>query len=486
MIEIARPGLLLAGALLAAVPLALHFFRPRERKHRLLPTTRFLTPASRTRLAVHRRPDHPLLLALRMGLCVALGAAFSGMSWVGSAQGTGYLVVVDGGDALSPVWTEAREAAFAGLSNVPTWVIVVQPREGSAPRVERVTGGWVPSPAEWNEVGHGGGPGSGSNGVGGGEVRLAHLLRALRDEAAQVTGVDSLTARLVTRPHWHAWGPGLPELRDELWPAAVELIVPEGTMGHDVAGDPMTSLETVRVEVQAPEELQESLRGSLELLGLSQEPSEEESSLLVRLQVGPATSLEYPWTVGDGTSPETAAGVLEPAFLLRDGRTIPGAGSEPEGTPVPEATVPLLRIGGRPAAGAIRGTGRCDVAFPLEPGASLATGGELVLVLEALLADGCGVSAGPLRGANPDEVGARDAFGTFLEGGDRPTTLEAGLFRDHRAGLSLTRLLLATALVLAGLELLRLRYVGVAASSGGAERREPDSTTRIELRTDQG
>jgi hypothetical protein len=482
MIEVARPAFLWAGALLAGLPLLLHFLRPRERARRTLPTLRFLAPDPRTRPRLRRRPDELLLLAMRVGLCLALGAAFAGLAWVGPAAGTGVLVVVDGGAAMAGVWEEARETIPAGFVEL----VVVRPGPEGLPRVARFGPDRAPDPAQWAELA----PGDG-------EVRLAHLVRALRDGAARATGVDSLTARIVTVPRWGAWGPGVVELRRELWPAAIELTVPGGDVPGPEGDTPSPQVEEsppVSVTLEAPEGVREAMEEALGVLGVAMaapaeaptpvettppEPATSAAGLHVRLRAGPEDTLGEPW---DATRPWGAIPGAD-VFLLLDGRTLPGGGAAPSGRPAEGALVPLLRAGGRPAAAALAGPGECRVALPLEPDAPILGSGELVLLLESLIAEGCPTPGGarlPVgRTASPGgpDAGAAATWRAFLAGDGvaagpaeeaLPSALEARPLRGPEAGVPLTRILLGVALVLALLEVLRSRSAQAARSRGGA------------------
>ncbi|MEX2530666.1 MAG: BatA domain-containing protein [Gemmatimonadota bacterium] len=440
MIELARPAFLWAGALAAGVPLLLHFLRPRERSRRALPTLRFLTEESRVRIHLARRPDELLLLLLRMALCFLLGAAFAGASWIGPEEGTGTLVVVDVGAGMEGAWADGdpealRAAALDGLEHPLAALTLVRAGAGGIPEVRRLGPGEAAEALAWTDFR----PTEG-------EVRLAHLLRALRDDAALITGFDSLAARVVSLPRWTAWGVGLPELRTAHWPGAIELVAP-----------PVPSIPppAVIVEWTAPETVDEPVQQALEVLGLGTDRPPSPDTLRVVLHVGSEDSLGELWA--PGAAQARAVSPVEGAFLLLDGRILEGAGPSPEGTPAEGTTVPVLRAGGVPAGAARRAGGRCEVALPLSGDAGIVGSGELPLLLESAIAEGCGITPATLAGLPDDAEGAVDAWSRLLRGAGLPGVVKASTVRGEEAGTSLTRLLLALALLVVLLETLRTR-----------------------------
>lgn len=439
MIELARPAFLWAGALLASVPVLLHMLRPRERVRKPLPTLRFLTSDPRRRVRIHRRPDQLLLLLVRVAIGVAIGAAFAGPRWIGPADGSATVVVVDAGAATRPAWDAARELAGPGGGADRVDLALVRPGENGAPTLVRL-GADLPGSEQWMALA----PDDQA-----GEVRLAHLLRALRDVAAGSTGVDSLTARIVAVPGWGAWGPGVRELRDSLWPGRIQLVVPERPRAVEAAPEPA-------IAVQGDPRARARLAEALGLLGMRADTTATAPDAGVRLHVGPEEALGPLWRPDpdsgrDGRIPadNAADGAPPPfgnAFLLLDGRVLPGAGRPPGGTPAPGRTVPLLRTGGRPAAAARSSARGCEIALPLEPTAPILGSGDLAVLLEAVLREACGV---------PEVAGAEGAWRALLEGSgagprlDLRASVAAADVRGAEAGLPLTRWLLAVALALA-------------------------------------
>ncbi len=419
LVEIARPGLLWAGAFLAAIPLLLHLLRPRERKPRRLPTTRFLTEDTRHRIRLLTRPDHLPLLALRMGLCLLLGAALAGMSWTGTSRGTVEIVVAALPPADHPDAPHIEETLTRIEATDATEIVRIDSDE---------------------------------------PLMLAHLLRALRDHAGHLTGADSLSARLVAHPSWAAWGPGTLELRAHLWPGRISLEVPPRPE-PDPASDPLAAPHPPpTIRLAADPELLVPLTRALELLGLPVHPAPTAGSPegptpdpSIHLRVGQGDPLGDLWVRSPPASDDPPADAGGPHFLLLDGRVIRGAGALPEGTPGAGTTVSLLRTGGRPAAAARVQPGaetRCSVALPLAADAPVLESGELPLLLDALLRESCpgALAPGPDRGL---EAGAEEAWQRLLEGGERAERVEAAPLRYDGAGLPLTRLLLALALAAA-------------------------------------
>ncbi|HEU0053692.1 MAG TPA: BatA domain-containing protein, partial [Longimicrobium sp.] len=117
MITFGTPAFLLAGALAALVPLALHLIRRRPPSRAPLPTARFLSDDPRTSIRVSR-PTDLLLLALRMLLLVLVGAAFARPAWLPAPDGTSEIVLLDrsapmAGAAWRPAVDAARRALIA-------------------------------------------------------------------------------------------------------------------------------------------------------------------------------------------------------------------------------------------------------------------------------------------------------------------------------------------------------------------------------------
>jgi hypothetical protein len=469
VIDLARPGFLWAGALLALGPLLLHLLRPVERSRKILPTSRFLTPDPKRRVRLHRTPDERTLLLLRMLLCFLLGAAFAGVGWVGAERGTATLVVVDGGVTMLDRWEETREVLAGQPDDRDVEVVIVRPTSDAVPEIERLGPG-VPSEAGWAELA----PTNGS-----GRVRLAHLVRALRTAAEGTLGYDSIAARVVTDPSWEAWAAGTEMLRERIWPGRIGLTVPAPAVGPSLDGQPVAPIAEgapIRVELRAPPPLREPFARALAALGATvdtsttdftgpgapAEPTGPNARSLaatrteITLSVGPdpegwdglwlastseAEPAGAPPATGGTSPPGEPSAPSTDAFLLLDGRTFAGAGPAPGGTPAAGATVSLLRVGGRPAAAARRTEAGCRVVIPLAPDAPITGSADLLLVLEGALETGCDVL--------PEPPGAEAAFRRLLEGAAASPTVATAAIRDTGVGRPLGRWILALALLVA-------------------------------------
>ncbi|TVR58542.1 MAG: hypothetical protein EA422_16030 [Gemmatimonadales bacterium] len=447
--EIARPGLLLAGALAALVPLALHLLRPRERDRRVLPTARFLSPESRTRIRVHTRPDHLLLLALRMGLCLILGAALAGLRWTGPSEGVGEIVIVDRGPGMAEGWRQVETLVVEELHPGTRIVVLVGVDEDG--RV--VSRGYAPHDLPRGEAWMSLAPGRDAHEGSGADLSLPQLLRELRGAGGSLTGVDSLRARIVTRPRWEAWRPGTHELRSTLWPGAIQLSALPG----DAVPRPEARTDGApAIRLVAPDHLAAPFQAALEVWGFPVETGPAP----VELRVGSPLELGSPWAEagadsdhgGSGSSPEDDGG----AFLLSDGRVLPGAGLILPGSPAAGTRIPLLRTGGRPAAAALPAGADepCRIALPLDGEAPILGSPDLPVLVDVLLREGCGVQRVGVGGE-----GAEAVWRELLEGGERPPQVAAEALRTREAGWPLTRLLLALALLVAIAEVLRIRVL---------------------------
>lgn len=461
MIDLARPGFLWAGALLALGPLLLHLIRPVERSRKVLPTSRFLTPDPKRRVRLHRVPDERNLLLLRMLLCLLLGAAFAGVGWVGTERGVATILVVDGGGAMSDRWAGARDLLTGQADDGNAHVVIVRPTSDAVPELVRLEPG-VPSEEGWAELA----PGSED-----GDVRLAQLVRAVRTAAEQTLGYDSVAAFVMTDPSWGGWTAGTATLRERIWPGRIRLAVPGSVVGATSEvqpGTPAAEGTRPRVELRAPPALRAPLARALEVLGATVDTSTTSGSATTAVPsetTAPAAiilSVDFDPDGWDGlwmaeeveagtpgstpTPDETSApGDASPAaldaFLLLDGRTFPGAGPAPGGTPAAGTKVSLLRVGGRPAAAARRSDGECRMVLPLHPEAPITSSADLPLVLEGALEAGCGVL--------PEPPGAEAAFRGLLDGASYPETVATAEVRGAGAGRPLERWILLLALLIA-------------------------------------
>ncbi|HET7461305.1 MAG TPA: BatA domain-containing protein, partial [Longimicrobium sp.] len=190
MLTFGTPAFLLAGALAALVPLALHLIRRRPPARAPLPTERFLTPDPRTSVRVSR-PTDPLLLALRMLLLALAGAAFARPAWVPRARGTSEIVLVDRGAAMASGWARAVAAARGRLlgpdGRARGELVLFDTAALRVPR-RRVT------PALFDSLV--------SAPPSAGTIRYAAALRAIPGAARELRGADSVRVAMITRPRW--------------------------------------------------------------------------------------------------------------------------------------------------------------------------------------------------------------------------------------------------------------------------------------------
>lgn len=233
MLVFSAPGFLIAGALLAAAPIALHMLARTPPERRPLPTARFLTADRRTRLRL-RPPADRLLLALRVLFLLLVAAAFAQPRWQPDRAGSTVVVLLDAGRAMAPGWEDAMDAAAARLT------------EGGALVVFDTAARSYPQPdvATLDSI-RAAGPGDVA-------ARYTVALRGLRSAARALTA-DSAAAVLITRPRWSAWSPALPFVRDAAWPGGIEILEhapvteggPTGTRADATVRDTSTPGATV-------------------------------------------------------------------------------------------------------------------------------------------------------------------------------------------------------------------------------------------------
>lgn len=204
MLAFSAPAVLLAGALLAIVPLVLHMLARTPPERRPLPTARFLTADRRTRLRL-RPPADRLLLALRVLFLLLLAAAFAQPEWRPDRSGSAVVVLLDAGSAMGEVWDEAVDAAGARVAGGGSLVVF-----DTAARTYH-----QPDAATLDSI-----RAAGPSALPGRYLAALGGLRA----AAGTLPAESASAVLVTRPRWDAWSPALPFVREVAWPAAIELV----------------------------------------------------------------------------------------------------------------------------------------------------------------------------------------------------------------------------------------------------------------------
>jgi len=225
VITFGTPAFLLAGALAALVPLALHLIRRRPPARAPLPTERFLAPNPRTSVRVSR-PTDPLLLALRMLLLFLAGAAFARPAWLPDARGASEIVLLDRGAAMASGDGALQAVAVArqrllGADGEPRGELVLF--DTAAVRVPRRR----VSPALFDSLAAA--PAFAS------PARYAAALRAIPGAARELRGADSVRVTLVTRPRWSGWSDGIAPLRRAVWPGAIDLVAVTEAGGVDSA-----------------------------------------------------------------------------------------------------------------------------------------------------------------------------------------------------------------------------------------------------------
>jgi len=232
VITFGTPAFLLAGALAALVPLALHLIRRRPPARAPLPTERFLTADPRTSVRVSR-PTDLLLLALRMLLLLLAGAAFARPVWLPAARGTSEIVLLDRGAAMASGdgWRQAVAAArqrLLGADGAPRGELVLfDTAAGRVPR-RRI------NPALFDSLAAA--PPSAL------PIRYAAALRAIPGAARDLRGADSVRVTLVTRPRWGGWNDGIAPLRRAAWPGAIDLVaLPDAVQADSLGADTATA-----------------------------------------------------------------------------------------------------------------------------------------------------------------------------------------------------------------------------------------------------
>jgi hypothetical protein len=353
VITFGSPAFLLAGALAALVPLALHLIRRRPPGRAPLPTERFLTPDPRTSVRISR-PTDVLLLALRMLLLVLAGAGFARPAWIASPEGTSEIVLLDRGAAMSlgngwaTALSVARERLLGADGRSLGEFVLFDTAAVRVPR-RRVTTALFDSLAAT--------PPSAA------AVRYAAALRAIPVAVNELRGADSVRVTLVTRPRWGGWSDGLTSLRSAVWPGSIDLVAlpdlptpnaaagdstepPRGTAivvaPGDGSGDfPVAALQAVgwTARAQSPDQ---PLPGDATLVVVTAPMPPSSVTQAVALARGGATLLATP----------AAAASLGPVLPWAGRMRVDSAGGAmvfPDGSRLPGAA---MRVDGGPAAGA--------------------------------------------------------------------------------------------------------------------------------------
>ena len=213
MLTLGAPLFLLAGALAALVPLALHLIRRRPPTRSPLPTARFLSEDARSSIRVSRPTDR-LLMALRMLPLLLAGAALARPSWAPAPRGTRELVLLDRGVGMrdSDAWRraveEARRTLLARDGSARGDLVLFDTAAVHLPQ-RRLAAETFDSLAAAEPSAH--------------PASYAAALRAIHPAARGLRGADSVRVTMLSVLRWGGWGPGMAALREAAWRGAIRL-----------------------------------------------------------------------------------------------------------------------------------------------------------------------------------------------------------------------------------------------------------------------
>jgi hypothetical protein len=233
MLTLGAPLFLLAGALAALVPLALHLIRRRPPSRSPLPTARFLAEDARSSIRVSHPTDR-LLLALRMLLLLLAGAALAKPRWIPAPSGTREIVLLDRSAAMkeSMAWARgvatARRTLLAPDGSARGELILFDTAAVRVPSA-RVNAALFDSLAA-------AGPGAQT-------VSYAAALRAIDPVARELRGADSVRVTMLSALRWGGWRPGTAALRRAAWPGAIHIPESRVLRYNPSVGDPWTPAE---------------------------------------------------------------------------------------------------------------------------------------------------------------------------------------------------------------------------------------------------
>jgi hypothetical protein len=462
VITFGTPAFLLAGALAALVPLAVHLIRRRPAARAPLPTERFLTADPRTSVRVSR-PTDLLLLALRMLLLLLAGAAFARPAWLPGARGTSEIVLLDRGAAMvsGDGWRQAVAAArqrLLGADGVARGELVLF--DTAAVRVPRRR----VAPALFDSLAAA--PPAASS------IRYAAALRAIPGAARDLRGADSVRVTLVTRPRWGGWSDGIAPLRRAAWPGAIDVVaLPDAAAVDSSAIDPaeakpailladprdrataypVAALEAVgwSVDVIAPGQ-RVPPHGARLIVVAAPVPREVAREIVARAARGATLLVDaaaigslavvLPWT--EPARADSAAG----AIWLDGGVHLSGAARRVVGGPRRGAKVIAAWDDGLPAAVARRTGAGCVVFVATE----LARG---EMVLDAAYPRALGrLARGCESPVNVGDDAPLDAGARAVLSGGGPRTVAAGVVGGPGGGRALGWWVMAAALLVAAAE----------------------------------
>jgi hypothetical protein len=213
MLTLGAPLFLLAGALAALVPLALHLIRRRPPTRSPLPTARFLSEDARSSIRVSRPTDR-LLMALRMLLLLLAGAALARPSWVPAPREMREVVLLDRGAAMrdSDAWRrgveQARRTLLAPDGSARGDLVLFDTSAVHLPQ-RRLTAATFDSLASAGPSTH--------------PASYAAALRAIDPAARGLRGADSVRVTMLSALRWGGWRPGMAALRQAAWPRTIRL-----------------------------------------------------------------------------------------------------------------------------------------------------------------------------------------------------------------------------------------------------------------------
>jgi hypothetical protein len=392
LLEFARPGLLLAGAAAALVPLLLHLISRRPAEPVALPTFRFLHADPRTNLRVRRRPSDVLLLLLRMLLLLLLGAGFAGPVWFPRQQGVAELVLLDRsmrGVAWQQAVRQAEDLLIAPDGRLRGRLVVFDSVATIVPAVETDEALFdslrqsiaLPPSSDYGAA-----------------------LRAIRSGARDLAGTDSIRVTLLSDLRWAGWRPGMSPLRRAAWPGALH--IPELPVTSDSASATARTewQRAGRAVVLAPDSGGAYVRAALEASGWAVEVASPAMS--------PSADTAVTYLVLAPPTPSTAAALLERAGA---GATVVVAADVPP--PLRDALpwrASTREAGTAPRGGSMMLLPQLVLTGAVNRGPGTATGGAVVAVWE----DGS-----PAAAAAPEGNGCLVFVAAALEAGTLPLSV---------------------------------------------------------------
>lgn len=372
----AFPAFIFAGIALAALPVVLHLLARRPPERAPLPTVRFLSPDARTLLRLQRRPTDRLLMTLRIGLALALGAAFASISWTGARTLDVHVVLLDAGADSLADWDAAKDEVRRLVAANPE---DESTSEGIVLAYGLPAGARVVDISELDRLNRGQAPASAEDG-----------LRALRATTGREPWRE-VSVSWVTRLSWQSWTRGIGLLRPALWPGRTTVVaVPEaGAAGAGTGGETPTIARRIPTTVAWVFEgaVESALPYALEALGVqvisgtgnagtnpdwvfSEDPSEQAlTALLDRAREGATVVLSgdldaastsgsgelIPWTTESALElpGASSASASSRRLVLGSGTRLDGPSSTLAGSPTTGSSVVAVYDDATPAAASL-------------------------------------------------------------------------------------------------------------------------------------